>query len=51
MAKKFYKIIKKEKDPFINDSNDHIFNQEEGPKYAIVGNNRSSCKFIIRVLN
>ena len=52
MAKKFWEIYKKQNDPFINDSNDHIFDQDfMSEKYAIVGSNRTSNAFLVRTLN
>jgi hypothetical protein len=51
MARKFWEIGNKTEDPIIDDSNDHIFEQEVSNKFAIVGSNRSQSRFIVRNLN
>jgi len=41
-------------DPFINDSNDHVFEglpQFPGKHYAIIGTNRSESEVLIRLIN
>jgi len=50
-AKKFYPVISTRIDPFVDDSNDHIYDSDSYMKFAILDQSRCSSQFLINRVN